>query len=94
MTDRALVLTPDQTRAFRRLKRAFDACEKSGLEIHAELTSLYAINSHELAGRGVVSGEVDRDLAVITNDAETFRPRCFIDCAGDDGLSFREVGNP
>jgi hypothetical protein len=85
--DKALVLTPAQQKAFSTLEKAFDACKKSGLEIHGEMRTLYAINSRGLKGRSVTSGE---GYEINDDSDHFFTPDCFHGCSADDGLSFTQ----
>jgi hypothetical protein len=84
MTDQALILTKDQEKALTKLKAAFRACERSGIEIHGEFTTLYIINGYGLGDRHIVVNQGDE----VSTHADYINPRCFKGCAADDGLSF------
>lgn len=83
----ALVLDEDQQKAFKALERAFQKCHDVKVEIHGELTTLYALNGRKMNGLGVTVGEVRDDDNSVTDNAESIAPKCFYGCAADDGLS-------
>lgn len=84
----ALVLDEDQKKAFKALKRAFQKCHEVKIELHGELTTLYALNGRRMNGLGVTVGRVlDDDNNSVTDNAENIVPKCFYGCAADDGLS-------
>lgn len=82
--DPALILSKEQELAFKALKKAFDRCEKLGLEIHGELQELHAVNTYGLNGRRVVMD--DRNPAV-TDGAQAFTAHV-LNVGSDDGLGF------
>lgn len=83
-TDKAIVLTDAQTKAFRSLKNAFEKCASVGLEIHGELETLYAVNKKGLGSRYVVVGSAES--TIISDEAEYITPKAFKGCSADDGL--------
>jgi len=86
--NKALILDDDQKKAFAQLKRAFTACAAVKLEIHGELTTLYAVNGRHMSDQRVAIGEeIDDAEDSVSLSAEQFRPQCFKGCAADDGLS-------
>lgn len=85
--DDAFNLNTEQQRAWESLKKAFKKCHEAKIEIWGELTTLYALDGSKMRGRSVTVGQVrDGDLSV-TDNAESFEPKCFFGCAADDGLS-------
>jgi hypothetical protein len=83
MTDKAIILTTTQEKAFKQLEAAFKKCASSGLEIHGEIDTLYAINKKGLGSRIVTTGIDNR---VITDEAISITPKAFCGCFADDGL--------
>jgi len=83
MSDPAITITEPQKKAFKQLEAAFKKCHSTGLVIHGELTTLYAINKKGLGSRHVVLGS---DNTVITDEAVYITPKAFEGCSADDRL--------
>ncbi len=78
MEYKALNLNAKQLKAFKQLEEAFSKCGKLGIDIHGEMTTLYAVKKDA----AVTVGESSE----VSDFAESIRPDCFCGCFADDGV--------